>query len=91
MERALNSDSETHVKMLNWTSGTDLNKKSLCCIFFGTPCMKMLMIRTMMMLMICTMMIKLITKTGSSTFNVGGDDDSHCHDDEDSYYDDDSH
>ena len=24
--------------MLNWTSGTDLNKKSLCCIFFGTPC-----------------------------------------------------
>ena len=35
------SDSETHVEMLNWTSGTDLNEKSLCCIFFGTPCMKL--------------------------------------------------
>ena len=38
MERARNSDSETHVKRLNWTSRTDLSGKLLCCIFFGTPC-----------------------------------------------------
>ena len=28
--------SETHVEMLNWTSRTDLNKKSICCIFGDT-------------------------------------------------------
>ena len=39
MERARNSDSETHVKKYNWTSGTDLSKKSLWDIFFGAPCM----------------------------------------------------
>ena len=38
MERARNSDSETHVEMLNWTSRTALSGKLLCCIFFGTPC-----------------------------------------------------
>ena len=38
MERARNSDSETHVKKYNWTSGTDLSKKSLWDIFFGAPC-----------------------------------------------------
>ena len=40
MEQAQNSDSETHVEMLNWTSGTDLNKKSLCCIFLGHPVLR---------------------------------------------------
>ena len=38
MERAQNSDSETHVEMLDWTFGSDLSGKALCCIFFGTPC-----------------------------------------------------
>ena len=38
MERARNSDSETHVKKYNWTSGTDLSKKTLWDIFFGAPC-----------------------------------------------------
>ena len=38
MERARNSDSITHMEMLNWTSRTDLSGKLLCCIFFGTPC-----------------------------------------------------
>ena len=33
-----NSDSETHVEMLDWTFGSDLSGKALCCIFFGTPC-----------------------------------------------------
>ena len=42
MERAWNSDSETHVEKLNWTSSTDLSRKSLSCIFFGTPCSKRL-------------------------------------------------
>ena len=39
MERAQNSDSETHVENLNQTSRTDLSRKSLSYIFFGTPCM----------------------------------------------------
>ena len=34
MERAGNSDSETHVKKLNRTSETDRSGKSLCCIFW---------------------------------------------------------
>ena len=41
MERAQNSDSETHVEMLDWTFGSDLSGKALCCIFFGTPCILM--------------------------------------------------
>ena len=35
MERARNSDSVTHVKKYNWTSGTDLSKQSLWDIFLG--------------------------------------------------------
>ena len=38
MERARNSDSETHVKKYNWTSGTYLSLKSLWDIFFRAPC-----------------------------------------------------
>ena len=37
MERAQNSDSETHVEMLDWTFGSDLSGKALCCIFLGHP------------------------------------------------------
>ena len=44
MERAQNSDSETHVENLNQTSRTDLSRKSLSYIFLGHPvhlhCMK---------------------------------------------------
>ena len=49
MERAQNSDSETHVEMLDWTFGSDLSGKALCCIFFGTPCS---CLQAMMMLML---------------------------------------
>ena len=45
MERARDSDSETHVKKYNWTSGTDLSKKSLWDIFFGAPCRYIQVIR----------------------------------------------
>ena len=37
MERTRNSDSETHVKKYNRTSGTDLSLKSLWDIFLGHP------------------------------------------------------
>ena len=33
MEQAQNSDSETHVEKLDWTSRTDLSRKSRSCIF----------------------------------------------------------
>ena len=46
MERAQNSDSETHVEMLDWTFGSDLSGKALCCIFFGTPCTSVLPLPT---------------------------------------------
>ena len=36
MERAQNSDSETHVKKLNQTFRTDLSRKSLSYIFWNT-------------------------------------------------------
>ena len=36
MERAQNSDSETHVEKLNWTPRTDLSRKSLSYIFWDT-------------------------------------------------------
>ena len=40
MERARNSDSKTHVKKYNRTSGTDLSKKSLWDIFLGHPVLR---------------------------------------------------
>ena len=38
MERARNSESETHVKKSNPTSRTEIRHKSLCYIFFSAPC-----------------------------------------------------